>query len=256
MCTRFVPVVSLLLLVSIATGSAQPPSPQAPASLADAERGGGEWTEFVSQEERFSMVFPGQPTVSNVAWMSQFGAVLPARVYSVTRGQSRYSLTAVDYNPIERLLVERSKSCPPGANTCQGIADWGIGYWKTDVRGALVYALAKFLERDAKVTALIWNGIALVQGLELRLTSNVDQSRTFASIYMHENRLIIVEATVPRGDPPPVAFNESLNWLDQNGRNVRYVSTYVNIPDVPKPAPRGGGAPPPSADGGRGGAAR
>ena len=43
----------------------------------------------------------------------------------------------------------------------------------------------------------------------------------------------------PRGDPPPVAFNESLNWLDEQGRAVRYVSTYVNIPDVPKPAPRG-----------------
>jgi hypothetical protein len=99
--------------------------------------------------------------------------------------------------------------------------------------------LSKFLERDAKATSVIWNGIALVQGLELRLTNTADQSRTFASIYMHENRLVIMEATVPRGDPPPVAFNESLNWLDEQGRAVRYVSTYVNMPDVPRPAPRG-----------------
>jgi hypothetical protein len=54
-----------------------------------------------------------------------------------------------------------------------------------------------------------------------------------------------MEATVPRGDTPPVAFNESLNWLDEQGRPVRYVSTYVNMPDVPKPAPRGGAAPAP-----------
>ena len=74
------------------------------------------------------------------------------------------------------------------------------------------------------MTTLSWNGIALVQGVEMRLTNTADQSRTFASIYMHENRLVIVEATVPRGDPPPVAFNESLNWLDEQGRPVRYQS--------------------------------
>jgi hypothetical protein len=204
-----------------------------------------EWVEVISREERVSFVFPVRPEVTETTWVSQFGAILPARVYHVTRGQSRYSATVVDYNPIERLLVERSRSCPPGANTCQGIPDWGIGYWKTDVRGALVYALSKFLERDARATSVIWNGIALVQGLELRLTNTSDQSRTFASIYMHENRLVIVEATVPRGDPPPVAFNESLNWLDEQGRAVRYVSTYVNVPDVPKPAPRGAPAPAP-----------
>lgn len=226
MRTRLFPLLSAALVLSVSLPSfAQ------------------EWVEVTSPEERFFAVFPGPPQVTETTWLSQFGAVLPARVYSVTRGQSRYSATVVDYNPVERLLVERATACPPGSNTCQGIADWGIGYWKTDVRGAPVYALSKFLARDAEVTALIWNGIALVQGLELRLTNNADQSRTFASIYMHENRLVIMEGTVPRGDPPPVAFNESLNWLDEQGRTVRYVSTYVNMPDVPKPAPRGGAAP-------------
>ena len=137
---------------------------------------------------------------------------------------------------------ERVSFVFPGKPEVIEIPDWGIGYWKTDVRGALLYALSKFLERDARATSVIWNGIALVQGMELRLTNTADQSRTFASIYMHENRLVIMEATVPRGDPPPVAFNESLNWLDEQGRAVRYVSTYVNMPDVPRPAPRG--APP------------
>lgn len=217
----------------------------APASTPPvaADTGDGEWEEIASQEERFSAVFPGKPVVHETAWMSQFGAVLPARVYSLTKGRSRYSATVVNYNPVERLLVERSRACPPGANTCQGIADWGVGYWKTDIRGAQLYVISKFLERDAKVTALAWNGIALVQGTEMRLTNNADQSRTFASIYMHDNRLVILEATVPRGDAPPVAFNESLNWLDAQGRPVRYQATYVNIPDVPKPLPRGAAAP-------------
>ena len=221
------------------TASARPQPNAVPA-----DTGGGDWEEIVSREERFTAVFPGHPAIEETTWFSQFGAVLPARVYSMRKGQSRYSATVVDYNPVERLLVERSRSCPPGANTCQGIADWGVGYWKTDIRGALFYVISKFVERDAKVTALTWNGIALVQGVEMRLTNNADQSRTFASIYMHENRLLVVEATVPRGDPPPVAFNESLNWLDEQGRPVRYQATYVNIPDVPKPLPRGAPAPP------------
>ena len=222
----------------------QAASPQPPASVFPADTGDGEWEEIVSQEERFTTVFPGKPAIQETAWFSQFGAVLPARVYGMSKGESRYSVTVVNYNPVERLLVERSRSCPPGANTCQGIADWGIGYWKTDIRGALLYVISQYVARDAKVTALVWNGIALVQGVEVRLTNNADQSRTFASIYMHENRLVIAEATVPRGAAPPSAFNESLNWLDEQGRPVRYQFTYVNIPDVPKPLPRGAPAPP------------
>jgi hypothetical protein len=221
-------------------------SPQPSVATSAADTGGGDWTEVVSQEERFTLTFPGKPVVADTTWFSQYGAALPARVYSVVTGGKRYSLTVVDYNPVERLLVERSRSCPIGANTCQGIADWGVGYWKTDIRGALLYAVWKLVERDAKVTTVSWNGIALVQGVEMRLTNNADQSRTFASIYMHENRLLIVEATVPRGDAPPVAFNESLNWLDENGRPVRYQTTYVNMPDVPKPPPRGAPAPAPA----------
>jgi hypothetical protein len=219
------------------------PQPQVAPSAADT--GGGDWTEVVSQEERFTLTFPGKPVIADTTFFSQYGAALPARVYRVATGGKVYSLTVVDYNPVERLLVERSRSCPIGANTCQGIADWGVGYWKTDIRGALLYAVWKLVERDAKVTTVSWNGIALVQGVEMRLTNNADQSRTFASIYMHENRLLIVEATVPRGDAPPVSFNESLNWLDESGRPVRYQTTYVNIPDVPKPPPRGGQAPAP-----------
>jgi hypothetical protein len=197
-----------------------------------------EWIEFASREERLTCLFPAQPKVTDTAWTSEFGAVLPARIYSATQGQSRYSLTVVDYNPIEQLMVEKSKSCPPGTETCQGVADWGLGYWKNDMRGAIVYAVSKFLVRDVKVTHLMWNSQQVVQGQELQLTNNADQSRTFASVYMHENRLVILEATVPRNYPPPTLFTQSLSWLDENGRGIRYSTIYINAPDVPKPLPR------------------
>ena len=220
MRTRLMPLISAALVFSM-SGS----------SFAQ------DWVEFASREERFTCIFPAQPKVTETTWSSEYGAVLPARLYSATQGQSRYSLTVVDYKPVERLLVEKSKSCPAGAETCQGIGDWGLGYWKNDVRGAIVYATSKFLQRDGKVTRLMWNSAALVQGQELQLI-NTDQSRTFASIYMHENRLIIMEATVPRGYPPPANFTQSLGWLDESGRGIRYSTMYVNAPDVPKPTIR------------------
>jgi len=59
-------VVGVLLVAMPA--SAQPPSPQASASLAVAERGGGEWTDFVSREDGFHVNFPATPTVTETTY--------------------------------------------------------------------------------------------------------------------------------------------------------------------------------------------
>jgi len=198
-----------------------------------------EWEEFFSKDERFTCNFPGKPTITETTWTSQFGAILPARVYSGTSGSGKFSVTVVDYNPIQRLLSERSMSCTPGAETCQGIHDWGLGYWKNDVRGAVVYAVNTFLQRDAKVVNLMANFADLVAGEELQLTNTKDQSRTFASIYMHDNRLIILEATVPKNYPPPTIFQQSLSWLDEKGTRIRYNNINHNEPDLPAPGIRG-----------------
>ena len=196
-----------------------------------------EWTEFVSRDDRFTITFPGQPKVTDATWTSQFSAILPARIYSGTQGSGRYSVTVVDYNPIERLLSERSRSLPA---LDLAVHAYGLGYWKTDVRSAVVYAMSKFLERDAKITSVLPNFSDLVAGLLVHLTNNADQSRTFASMYMHENRLVIAEATVPRNAPPPLIFQQSLGWLDADGTTkLRYQHIYYNDPDAPKPPIQG-----------------
>jgi hypothetical protein len=220
--TRLTPLISSVLVLAL-------------SSSAFAQ----EWEEFFSKDERFTCNFPGKPTITETTWTSQFGAILPARVYSGTSGPGKFSITVVDYNPIQRLLSERSMSCTPGAETCQGIHDWGLGYWKNDVRGAVVYAVNTFLLRDAKVVNLMANFADLVSGEELQLTNNKDQSRTFASIYMHDNRLIILEATVPKNYPPPTIFQQSLSWLDEKGTRIRYNNINHNEPDVPPPGIRG-----------------
>jgi hypothetical protein len=197
-----------------------------------------EWTEFASREERFTANFPGQPRVTDTTWTSEYGAALKGHIYSGENIAGRYSITVVDYGPVERILTEKAKACPVGAETCRGVADTGIGYWKNDVRGAVVYATSKLLQRPGvKVTHMLWNFMDMVAGQQLQLT-NPDGSRTFASIYMHENRLLVMEGTVKAGMPEPGLFQQSLGWLDENGRSVRYSFVYYNDPDLTKPAPR------------------
>jgi hypothetical protein len=201
---------------------------------------GQEWTEYASTQDRFTLNFPGQPKVEETTYTSEYGAELPARVYSAESGGSRYSMTVVDYNQAERLLTEKAKACPPGAETCLGGGSTGLGYWRVDVRGAIVFATWRLMQRDAKVTHYMWNFMDLVEGHQLQLTNNADQSRTFASIYMHENKLYILEATTPAGRPEPGLFQQSLGWLDENGVGLRYQSIYSNGFPPPPRVDRGG----------------
>ena len=172
---RTVPLIAVAILLTLAVSAAAQ-----------------DWMEFSSRDDRFTVIFPGQPQIADTTWMSQYRAILPARVYSGTQGSGRYSVTVVDYNPIERLLTERSRTLPAFD---LAVHEYGPGYWKTDVRSAVVYAASKYLERDGKVTSLMSNFADLVPGVQVEFVSNADQAHTFASIYMHDNRLVIAEAS-------------------------------------------------------------
>src|SRR5262245_26854975 len=94
-----------------------------------------EWIEFASREDRFTCNFPTQPKITQTIYKSEHGADLPARIYAATQGQSRYSVTVVDYNQVQPILTEKSKSCPVGAEPCIGGAASGEGHWRSDLRG-------------------------------------------------------------------------------------------------------------------------
>ena len=61
---------------------------------------GQEWVEFANRADRFTCNFPSQPKVTETIYRSEHGADLPARVYSAVQGQSRYTVTVVDYNQV------------------------------------------------------------------------------------------------------------------------------------------------------------
>lgn len=196
--------------------------------------GAQEWDEHVFPQDGFKVNFPGKPTVETTTWTSQYRYTLPAKVYRASRGQERYSVTVVDYRPLEKMGPERSKQCPPGAETCIGTQDGrnggilGLGYWKMDVRGALLFAMQKLLQRDGvKLTDATLQFMDVVEGYALQLT-NPDESRTFAYVTMHENRLYVFEGTTPKGYPDPALFQGSVGFVNEKGEGIRYLDYYSN----------------------------
>ena len=216
-----------------------------------------EWEEFVSKEDGFKVDFPGTPKVTDITWKSQMDYILPGKVYSVDKGKEHYSMTVVDYRPIEQQGIERAKTCEEGNQQCrQNAGIMGPGYWKHDERSALMYATFKLLQRPAKLTSLAWEWEDMVEGNFVQLTNNADQSRTFAYVAMRENKLYILEGTVPKGYPEPGLFQQSIGWVDANGNAIRYQgviysNAYHGMGVYPVPI-AGGGFPGPGQGQGQG----
>ena len=195
-----------------------------------------EWELYTNNEDGFKLDFPGTPKITQTTFKSEYGAELPARVYTANKGQERYSLTVADYREAPRLLDEKAKAtCQPGDERSCGLTLAGRGYWKEDMAGAVLWATYNFLQRNAKLTHLAYAWQDLVAGHEIQLL-NPDQSRTFAFVAMHTDRLYILEGTVPKGYPPPVLFQQSMGYVDKNGNGMRYQTIYSNMyaehPDV------------------------
>ena len=188
-----------------------------------------EWEQYVSTQDGFTLNFPGTPKVTEGSWTSQLNYTLPMRVYSAEKGRERYSLTVVDYSTIEQQGIERAKTCPPGNANCRANAptSLGPGYSHHDERGAIVYGTFKLLQRDAKLTYMAWEWQDMVEGQLVQLT-NADRSRTFAWTGMHAHKLYILEGTVPPGSAEPGLFQQSMGWVDKDGRGIRYQTIYSN----------------------------
>jgi hypothetical protein len=184
---------------------------------------------YVNTADGFKVYFPAQPKLAQATWTSQQNFMLPSRVYSFDKGKEHYAVTVVDYGGIEKMGIERVKTCPAGAPLCRGTDVSGPGLWKHDVREALEYATKQLIQRDnMKLSDLTWSQHDMVEGNEVQLTNTVDGSRTYAYIAMHEMKLFIVEATVPKGYPPATLFQTSFTWVDKDGNGIRYQTMYNN----------------------------
>ena len=195
---------------------------------------GQEWIQYASRADLFGVNFPSEPKVQDIAYATEFDITLPGHIYSADSGASRYSVTVVDYTDVEKVHTARAEQCRKN----KGEGDACTNGWRADVQGSMIYASWKFLQRNVKVTHFGWAVVDQVEGLRLQLT-NADASRTFAEIHRHGTRLYILEATVPARAPAPGLFQQSLLFLDEEGKPIRYRSVYTTgYSDVWKfPAP-------------------
>lgn len=180
-----------------------------------------EWIEYISRTDLFTVNFPGEPTVRDIAYPTEYGISIPGRVHSSEDGPNRYSVTVVDYANVQKIHAERLANCQKYRNLCNNP-------WVGELRGAMDYAANKFLQRDAKVTHYAYYNTDRVEGRRIQLT-NADRTQTFAAIHMHDNRLYILEGTVSADSPPPGLFQQSLGFIDRQGIRVRYETIYSNM---------------------------
>jgi hypothetical protein len=181
---------------------------------------GQEWIEYVSRADMFTINFPAQPKVEEIQWKTEYGLTIPGHVHRYDTADSHYLVTAVDYSNVQQIHADRVKGCTLYPDQC------GNPY-VAELRGAMEYAAWQFLKRDAKVTYFAYGNTDRVEGRRLQLTS-ADGSRTFAQIHMRENHLYVFEATVPKGAPSPALFQQSVGFIDENGKRIRYNSIYSN----------------------------
>jgi hypothetical protein len=200
-----------------------------------------DWTEFTSIEDGFRISFPAPPQIQQTTYTSQYGYALPMKVYSATSGPQRFAVTVIDYRTIQQQAIARA--CPNGPDSCQrrgaATAVIGEGEWRNDIRGASLFAVNTFLARGARITTITGDWQDLVDGMMVHMT-NPDQSRTYASVSMHDNRVYIVEGTVPAsGYAPPIAFTQNFSYIDAQGTSIRYQRMYSNgyhgLGDFPVP---------------------
>jgi len=190
------------------------------------------WTEYTSRRDFFIVNFPGEPAVSDITYPTEYGITLPGRVHTVEDRSSRYSVTVIDYSTAQQIHTDRVRNCQGYPDTCTNRA-------ANDLRGALDYAVSKYMQRDAKVTYYAYADTDRIEGRRVQLT-NADGSRTFVAIYMHDNRLYILDGTVPASAPPPALFQQSLGLFDKEGIRVRYRTIYRHgYPPPPREETRG-----------------
>jgi hypothetical protein len=162
--------------------------------------------------------FPGEPSVREIAYPTEYRISLPGRVYSHEDGAYLFSVTVVDYSDAVDIHLARVESCQAAGGDGDICQDDG----PEEMRGALVYASWNIMNRDGvEVTHYAHYNSDRIEGHAIRLT-NADESRTSAVVHMHEDRLYVLESTAPRGAPAPGVFQISLQFLDDEYAPVRY----------------------------------
>ena len=144
----------------------------------------------VNRDARFAVIFPGEPMVRQITYMTRAGDSVPARQFFVEQGANRYVVTVVQFaggRAEDRRAVEHA---------AEGLRRRG------EVR------FQAYADYDPGIPGRQLN-IFETGGRQLR-----------ASIYMYDRRLYITEASAETGDLAAIQFEQSIMLLDEDGEDV------------------------------------
>ena len=190
-----------------------------------------DWIEYKNMQDHFGVNAPGEPTAEAIKWKSEYDSMFPGVVYRWQDGPNRYSVTVVDYSDSEAIFTANKHS----------IDFQGAMYWQIDILGSIQYAATQYRQRQGvKVNFDNFHYINNITGHQLQLV-NPDQTKTYVAIYLHENRLYVLDATVTRTAPAPIIFQQSFEMLDAEGKPIRYRTYYFDKLPEPKLGRRGNG---------------
>jgi len=175
------------------------------------------WIPYASATDGFRIMAPGEFAIEEIDFETEYGIVVPARIFSHENDTGRYSVTVVDYRESQRLHDERLREIG---------AIYQPIYGQVDVRGSVAYAANKIRDRASTIEYDAYHYISRIDGHQLQ-TTNPDQTRTFAAIYLYESRLYVIDATASPDIAPPGMFQQSLEFIDEDGE----VITFRNFPD-------------------------
>ena len=168
------------------------------------------WIKYVNETDQFIINFPHEPEVREISYVSEHGATIPTRVYTVEDSPAYYSVTVVDYSGLESANEELSARTGSNYNPLRV---------QGELSGAIAYAAWNIRRRGGEITYDAWSSMDGVPGHQLQIT-NEDQLRTFVAIHRLDRLLYILEGTVPENSIPPIHFQQSLGFLDEQGKRV------------------------------------
>jgi len=154
------------------------------------------WSEYLNREEFFTVNFPGDPKVTEVAYKTGKGTMLKAKVFtatapagSITAG--RYAMTVVDYGSAQ-------------------------GELSTAVADA-----AKVYRAKGNPTYDDTGNVNRIKS-QRQTIETPNMTYLMTEILAHGTRLYIVEAETAMNVPPPAQFQASVQILDEKGERIRY----------------------------------
>jgi hypothetical protein len=145
---------------------------------------------YASCPDRFAVIFPSNPSMRDVPYAMRSGRSIAARQHYLERGADRFSVTVVvlaNAPAVDEEIINHAADILRRKGEVR--ADYPVGY------------------------------IAGVRGRQL-LIAEPNGRQLRGSVYMHDHRIYVTEASTAVGDVPGLQFDQSITIIDAQGIDI------------------------------------